>query len=37
MGGTSPGIRASVYDANGHIVQGTILANFFNQAGVQFR
>src|SRR5262245_24838741 len=30
------GIRASVYDANGFLVQGNILVNVFNQAGDQF-
>jgi hypothetical protein len=30
-------IRASVYDANGGIVQGNILVNVFNQAGAQAR
>src|SRR5262245_31392711 len=34
-GGTSTGVRASVYDANGNIVQGNILVNVFNQEGGQ--
>src|SRR5262249_3597491 len=29
------GIRAAVYDASGHIVQGNILVNVFNQIGAQ--
>jgi hypothetical protein len=33
--GTSQGIRASVYDPNGVLVQGDILVNVFNQAGPQ--
>ena len=33
--GTSQGIRASVYNANGGIVAGDILVNQFNQAGTQ--
>src|SRR5262249_45689779 len=35
-GGTSNGIHASVYNANGNLVQGDILVNVFNQAGGQF-
>ena len=35
VNGTSQGIRASVYDANGNIVTGDILVNQFNQAGTQ--
>ena len=35
-GGTSVGIRAAVYNANGTIVQSNILVNFFNQEGGQF-
>jgi hypothetical protein len=35
-GGNSNAIRASVYNANGHLVQGDILVNVFNQAGGQF-
>src|SRR5262249_31555299 len=34
--GTSNGIRASVYDADGGLVQGNILVNAFHQAGGQF-
>jgi hypothetical protein len=39
-GGGDPdgsGIRASVYDASGNLVQGNILVNFFNQNGGQNR
>jgi hypothetical protein len=36
QGGTSNGIRATVYDATGHIVQSNILVNVFNQDGGQF-
>jgi hypothetical protein len=35
--GTSQGIRAAVYDANGVLVQGDILVNVFNQAGLQLQ
>jgi hypothetical protein len=35
-GGDSNGIRASIYNANGNLVQGDILVNVFNQAGGQF-
>src|SRR5262249_4230866 len=35
VNGTSQGIRASVYDANGIVVAGNILVNQFNQAGTQ--
>jgi hypothetical protein len=33
--GTSTGIRASIYDADGGLVQGNILANLLNQGGTQ--
>ncbi len=35
LNGTSQGIRATVYDANGNVVTGDILVNQFNQAGTQ--
>jgi hypothetical protein len=35
VNGTSQGIRATVYDANGNVVTGDILVNQFNQAGTQ--
>jgi hypothetical protein len=35
--GTGQGIRASVYDANGVLVQGDILVNVFNQVGLQLQ
>jgi len=35
VNGTSQGIRASVYAANGNIVAGDILVNQFNQTGTQ--